>query len=75
MACPPEDSRGCKGMGNRTYQEFLEQVLAEKKSACKRSYRKLCAEVNTAVNYKGKSGREGLGRSVGYKTQTKSLLK
>ena len=45
MACPPEDSRGCEGMGNRSYQEFL----GEKSCACKRKYKKLCAEVFAAL--------------------------
>lgn len=54
MACPPEDSRGCEGMGNRSYQELLDKLLAEKGGACKGKSKKLCAEVSTALNYKTK---------------------
>lgn len=54
MACPPEDSRGCDHMGNGSYQESLDTILAEKKCANKRKYNKLCAEVATALNYKSK---------------------
>lgn len=54
MACPPEDSRGCSGMGNRAYQEFLDEVLAAKDSRCQRNYYKLCDEVSTALNYDDK---------------------
>jgi hypothetical protein len=26
MACPPEDSNGFEGMGNRSYNDFLKEV-------------------------------------------------
>ena len=59
MACPPEDSSGFEGMGNRAYQDFLDSLLAAKASASshsERKYRKLCAEVSGALNYKDRSG-------------------
>ena len=55
MACPPEDSNGLEGMGNRSYQSFLDSVLAAKNSTSLRKYRKLCAEASTGLNYKGRS--------------------
>ena len=54
MACPPEDSRGCDHMGNGSYQESLDAILAEKKCANKRKYKELCAKMSTALNYKSK---------------------
>jgi len=57
MACPPEDSCGSEGMGNRAYQDFLDSPLAAKASASsqsERKYRKLCAEASGALNYKNR---------------------
>lgn len=55
MACPPEDSSGFEGMGNRAYQDFLHDLLAAKANASshsQRKFRKLCAEATGALNYK-----------------------
>ena len=58
MACPPEDSSGFEGMGNRAYQDFLHDLLAAKANASshsQRKFRKLCAEATGALNYKDRS--------------------
>ncbi len=53
MACPPEDSSGFEGMGNRAYQDFLDDLLAAKASFhSQRKFWKLCAEATGALNYK-----------------------
>ena len=58
-ACPPEDSTGLKGMGNRAYQEFLDDLPVRNSTAAeeKRKYRKMCQEVVGAMNYKDRSVR------------------
>ncbi|KAK9802771.1 hypothetical protein WJX73_000857 [Symbiochloris irregularis] len=57
MACPPEDSNGLEGMGNRAYQPFLDKVLAAKQGTspkAQRKYRELCASVSSGLNYKSR---------------------
>ena len=53
MACPPEDSKGLDGMGNKSYQEFLDKVLDAKAGASardNRKFRELCASA-AGLNY------------------------
>lgn len=63
MACPPEDGNGFEGMGNRSYQEWLDSALAVKDGGT-RKYKKMCAECSTALSYKDRSDGECPSRVV-----------